>query len=64
MKINKNIPPHCHDITEMLFKVALNTMTLTHTVGAVPKPNTKIEERGKIDITNTQNVTAHFPGLV
>ena len=63
MKINKNIP-HCHDITEIL-KVALNTVILTHTVGTVPKPNAKIEG-DKIDttVTNTQNITAHFPGLV
>jgi hypothetical protein len=63
MKINKNIP-HCHDITEILLKVALNTVILTHTVGTVPKPNAKIEEGDKIDttVTNTQNITAHFPG--
>jgi len=26
-----------HDITEILLKVALNTIILTHTVGTVPK---------------------------
>ena len=63
MKINKNIP-HCHDITEILLKVALNTMSLTHNVGTVPKPNTKIKEGDKIDTNNTYNMTAHLPGLV
>ena len=30
------------------------------TVGTIPKSNTKMVEKDKIDTPNTQNVTAHF----
>jgi hypothetical protein len=54
-----------HDITEILLKVALNTIKPTnqlnkmkskkyHTVEIIPKSNIKIVERGEIDTTNTQ----------
>ena len=49
MKINKNIP-HCHDITEILFKVALNTMTLIHTVEQFQNPMQKSKEAKSIPL--------------
>ena len=58
-----------HDITEIVLKVALNTITLSyvkpkyHTVGTVPKSNRKIIETGEVDTPNTQRLDTSLSWL-